>query len=73
MILVEGSCKNNKNGRINSTVVMKLTVNLWSKIVSTGLWDLFMVNFGKAVGIYITTDDDLCFVYEENYIFIKLV
>ena len=59
MILVEGSCKNNKNGRINSTVVMKLTINMWSKIVSTVLWDLFMVNFDKAVSNYIITDDDL--------------
>ena len=73
MILVDGSCKNNTNGRINSTVVMKLTVNMWSKIVSTVLWDLFMVNFGKAVSNYIITDDDLCFVYKEIYMFIKLL
>jgi len=61
------------NGRIQSTVVMKLTVNMWSKSVSFGLWELFMVNFGKAVSNYITTDDDLCFVYKEIHMFIKLV
>ena len=52
---------------------MKLTVNMWSKIVSTGLWDLFIVNFGKAVSNYIITDGDLCFVYKEIYMFIKLL
>ena len=73
MILADGSCKNITNGGIKLTVVMKLTVIMWSKSVSTGLWDLFIVNFGKAVSIYITTDDDLCFVYKEIHMFLKLV
>jgi hypothetical protein len=54
MILADNACKNFTNGRIQSTVVMKLTVDIWSENLSGGLWELFMVNFGKAVGIYIS-------------------
>jgi len=51
-----------------STVVMELAVDMWAKSVSTGLWKLFMVNFGKAVIIYTTTNDDFCCLYIKKFI-----
>jgi len=57
MILADGACKNITNGRIKSTTVTELTVDMWSKSISTGLWELFMLSFGNAVSMYITTDD----------------
>jgi hypothetical protein len=47
---------------------MELTVDMRSKSVSAGLWELLMVNFGKAVSIYITTDDDFCFLFIKKFI-----
>jgi len=55
MIIADDACKNITNGRIKSTIIMELTVDMWFKSVSTGLWELFIVNFGKAVSIYTTT------------------
>jgi hypothetical protein len=37
MILADDACRNITNGRIKETVVMELTVDMWSKSVSTGL------------------------------------
>jgi hypothetical protein len=68
MILADGSCKNITNGRIKSTVVMKLTVNMWFQSVCRGLWELFMVNFGMAFSIYITADGDFCFLFMKKFI-----
>jgi hypothetical protein len=68
MILADDGYKNITNGKIKSTAVTELTVDMWSKSVSTELWELFMVSFGKAVSIYITTDDDFCFVFIKKFI-----
>jgi len=63
MILADDAYKNINNGRMKSTAVVELTVDVWSKSFSTELWELFMVNFGKAVIICITTDDYFCFLF----------
>jgi hypothetical protein len=67
MILAGDACKNITNGRIKSTAIVELTIDMWSRCVSTGLWELFMVNFGKAVSIYITTVDDFCFLFIKDF------
>jgi hypothetical protein len=68
MILTDDACKNITNGRIKSTTVTELTVDMWSKSVSMGLWELFMLSFVKAVSIYITTDGDFCFLFVNKFI-----
>jgi hypothetical protein len=67
MIIADSACKNINIGRINSTAVAELTDEMWSKRVSTGLWELFIVNFGKVVSVYITTDDDLCSLFIKKF------
>ena len=68
MILADDACKNITHFRIKSTTVTELTVDMLSKCVSTGLWEIFMENFCKAISIYITTDDDFCFLFIKKYI-----
>jgi hypothetical protein len=67
-IIADDACKNISSGRIKSTAFAELTGEMCSKSVSAGLWELFMVNFGKAVSIYITTDDDLCALFIKKFI-----
>jgi hypothetical protein len=47
---------------------MELTFDMLSKIVSKELWELFMVNFGKTVSVYIITDGDFCSLFIKEFI-----